>query len=404
MTSFANAYPESIAGLDDYIGAELQAGQRDLAATVRQLVSNLAPSWLERMDSAEDRVFLQPALFAWLTAGRRQMPASQLFYGLTPEQNRPLEVDVQTDKRGDLAMPGYCWFATRLRNRHLRLYIEPSEPLLCRVVLGRRYRLPVEAIATSSAHGITSYHRIHPLLNRFCDSKYERRTLDHSLATECHLRVAQAFDWIQVLDPVVYNWICSATRVVQLYSAEQPNSFATLSAHGAAFLNIGQDHDLLYFIDDLSHQCGHIVFNAVTREKAGFFTIDPHLPLQEMTRKPDESRDLYAAFHGLFTYTLITRMLHLLLASDHLDADQRHHCLGRLWFYLLKFFMDLQNLANPKVFTERGRLLYNLFVDCYQQLYQRYAEQVSHLDLSNQPYVFNLAAFLALNPRRQQRL
>ena len=53
------------------------------------------------------------------------------------------------------------------------------------------------------------------------------------------------------------------------------NSFATIKAHGMAFFNVYQDeYDEVFFVDDIAHQTGHIIFNVMIYESNRFFKKD----------------------------------------------------------------------------------------------------------------------------------
>jgi HEXXH motif-containing protein len=198
--------------------------------------------------------------------------------------------------------------------------------------------------------------------------------------------------------PALFDALRSVTRRIVLYSADLPNSFATLSAHGVAFLNVKDDNDEVFFVDDLAHQCGHIMFNALTQEKARFLARAADTPLRDFCRDREDPRTLYSAFHGLFTFSTILWILQACVADRELSDRQRHEALGRIAFNLNKFAIDLNNLATPGLFTSDGRALYELFEGVYETVFRAHHGVARDLDVSDQPYVFDYARFAARNP------
>src|SRR2546426_2901954 len=101
--------------------------------------------------------------------------------------------------------------------------------------------------------------------------------------------------------PALFDALHAVTRRIFLYNAELPTSFATMSAHGVAFLNVKDDNDEVFFVDDLAHQCGHVLFNALTQEKERFLARPADTPMRDFCHDQEDPRTLYSALHGLFT-------------------------------------------------------------------------------------------------------
>lgn len=370
-------------------------GQQTLANTLRQLVYKMAPDWFKRMNFDNDRNFLHPALFAWFTAERRVAPLEQILFGLAEKDCRPSHVRIATDDYGKTYLPNLGIAQVGIPNASLILH-EDSECFWIRLRGNVRWVM-FEPQQRLTAHGIDIDWHLSPLLHHFFEmQRHPPRAVPHAQSQACLAQ--QALSLIADLDAELYQWITELTQVIQLYWAELPNSFATLSAHGMVFLNVNEESDVVFFIDDLSHQCGHVIFNAVTLDKRAFLARDPETPLRQITEQADETRNLYSAFHGLFTYTLILRSLDRLLRSRLLNAEQTHHVLGRIAFYIRKFATDLSNLNDRALFTEQGLRFYYLFLQAYDYNYKHYYQRIKHVDLGNQPYVFSLSNYLAANP------
>jgi hypothetical protein len=121
------------------------------------------------------------------------------------------------------------------------------------------------------------------------------------------------------------------------------NSFATINAHGAVFLNVYQEEcSEIFFVDDIAHQTGHVILTATTANRKGSFIIDETLQLSILLNDVTEYRSFYTLFHALYTYYTITLCLDKILKSKVLSIAMEKEAIGRIGFYMLKFEADLQ--------------------------------------------------------------
>lgn len=322
-------------------------GQRQLAETVRVLIYRTAPDLFARMPFQHDAAFLDPLLFAWLTASDPPMSLAQ-----TVDDARAAQL------------------------------------------------IPIRAALSSDDAAIELFSGRHPLLDRFFveeggnpdDMELVEVANDHA----GHLRTA--FQLIVRHCPDMAADIATTTRRVMLFRAPVPNSFATLSAHGAVFFNVPERADEVFFLEDIAHQCAHVMFNALTLDKRCFLAVDPALPLAAITGDPAEPRKLYSAFHALYTYTLICRLLATLCERRVFAGRRAHELLGRLGYTLRKFGWDLALLGKRDLYTARGQLCFRRFAVQYRHHLARWSALVDRLDFANQPYNFSYERFAERNP------
>ena len=323
-------------------------GQRELADTLRMLVYKRNSELFEKLDFDNEECFLNPLLFAWFTDHGTVFPLERIFTEYSTE---------------------------RVSGTYRRITGTATEIAACS----------------------------HPLLDRFFVGAAGHATHPEiEQATQAHTaQLNRAFGVLQTHCPDIASAIASCTRKVMLFRAPEPNSFAAMSAHGMVFLNVPEWADEVFFLEDLSHQCAHVLFNAMTFDKKRYLAIDPATMMSEVYGDSDEARTLYSAFHGLATYTLIVRVLSTLRGRSVLDRRQQHELAGRLAFTLKKFGWDLRRLDKPGLFTARGRLVYRRFAAMYEQGMASDGDLVEQLDVSNQPYNFDYASFAARNPLEQ---
>jgi hypothetical protein len=141
-----------------------------------------------------------------------------------------------------------------------------------------------------------------------------------------------------------------------------------------------------------------VLFNALTLAKERFLATDPDTRLGVPHGNDHESRTVYSAFHGMFTYVTIGQALAALLERRVFDARRAHEAVGRLGLVLRKFKYDLALLDHAEFWTPLGRRCWRQFESIFAGLQARYAPLTQGFDYSNQPYVFDYHLFAKLNP------
>jgi hypothetical protein len=164
-----------------------------------------------------------------------------------------------------------------------------------------------------------------------------------------------------------------------------------------AFLNAKPSDDEVFFVEDIAHQCGHIVFSAITFDVSEILDVLPNTPLATITGRTDEPRTVYEALHGVFTEAV---MLHCLSECDRhslFAGRQQHELIGRLGFIVRRFGSDLSNLSRANLFTERGEWLFAEIAKEFKAAYESLWDRIRYLDFSNQLYNFSYLHFAELN-------
>lgn len=373
-----------------YVEREAVAGQEELARLVRSLVADRAPHIVEALEGHGNDALMEPSVFAWLTGRRTDLDAAQIFYGVLLRDQRPRHVPVRTGPSGTAYFPR-CGEVFGL---------EPEACLsLITKISGSGEMAAFEDFRP--AHWLQSRAleltcRLDPLVAPILGgAECLAGTEAYTLAT--HLE--GALSRFARLAPSLYALLLRANRRVHIYRAPQPNSFATLSVHGCAFLNTPVDAGEIHFLDDFAHQGGHVVFNAATHEQARYLRVPGATALTTLGAK-DDSRSLYAAFHGLFTYSAILTVLSRAWDETSPHEGPHHELRGRIAFYLVKFHSDLDLLRAARLYAPAGTYLYEGFRDCFERVRDRYYPAIADVDLTAQPYVFSPTVYAQHNPVR----
>jgi hypothetical protein len=209
--------------------------------------------------------------------------------------------------------------------------------------------------------------------------------------------LATAYRLLDAHAPRLAKALDAVTRRIALHEAGSVNSFATTSAHGMAFLATDRDDDEIFFLEDLAHQGGHILFGAMTFHHRNFLLVNRDTPLRAFTKRSAEARTIYETFHGVFTEALMSYVLDLCIEAD-LSPSQRHETSGRLALTLVRAHHDVTALDHSGIFTAEGAKVLELCRRVLVEIRRRRRAQLSGLDLTNQPYSFSYRSFLALNP------
>jgi HEXXH motif-containing protein len=214
--------------------------------------------------------------------------------------------------------------------------------------------------------------------------------------------VERALELIRANCPAYYAELARVTRQVVVFSHTDVNSFASINVHGTAFFNAGPEHDHVFFMDELVHQCGHVIFNALTVRRKDFLAIDPTTSLRAFAPREQDARTVYDALHGLYTEHVMSSCMRTLDEAGVLSGRQAHELFGRLSFITRKYRVDLRNLSADGMFTELGAVLYTYFQKAYDALVSERPELLA-TDMSGQPYNFSYELFAQHNPPRADR-
>ena len=375
------------------------AGQRRLADVIRRLVYQTDERLFDRLEFADDRQFLHPLLFAYFTDPSPAAELAQFLFGLMPANRRPAIVRIRTDAVGRAWLGTFGEFATgsphaivefgRSGERAPWGCFSGTKPV--------RFGLNPPLVVPGTHIEVTT--RIDSLFYRFFEQPhgppFDPAAMQVSREHIAHLLVALAL--IQTHCPAVWAEIATFIRMIVLYRAPAPNSFAAKSAHGAIFCNVGEHDDEIALLEDVAHQAAHVIFNAFAHEPTRIIAIDPETPMHALCGDAADSRSLNAAFHAQFTYTLICRVLTRILDAAVLPERQWHELIGRLGLVVRKFNFDLTRLDLPEAYTLAGHRCREAFTAEYEFYQARYGALVEHFAYDNQPYAFDYACFVERN-------
>jgi hypothetical protein len=362
----------------------IQLHQAELTDTIKQALYEKDSSIFEKLDFENDLIFLEPSLFCYFLSAidrSKKIPLYQSVYGYMEESLRPQELLLKSDLFGLINLPNMGYIKTQplldinfksteivfqiipndfIDNSQIRICKHPTDELGLKADI--LFDEPIEQTLTKNKAALT----------------------DACLFLQSNL-------------PEFWQVIESVTREFVLFSSPNQNSFAGISHHGTAYFNTEKKiQTCVFYIDDISHQCGHIIFNTLTLDVESYLRVPKNHPIREFVKNKDDNRNVYGAFHGLFTYTCILYSMDRILEKGD-DPLMVSEALGRIGFYLNKFKIDLVNLDNPKILTDEGMSFHTQFQASYEYIYAKYNRQIVGFDYSNQPYTFQYDLFKKVN-------
>lgn len=366
---------------------QIQIGQQRLAHATRQLVCQMPSPIARLLDYANDETFLEPWLFAFLSSQDAGPTLEQVLFGALLDRSLLPEFTVHSNSRGTVFLPGIGY--------------KDKDAASCRMVLGHEEVhdevLDRRAIAGANIELCLEDDALIQFIMR--ESGGHDFSIDRIDVQKNANTLDRAFEAMELFVQDLCKLIKKVTRRIVLFRSEQLDSFATIRAHGAVFLNLSNQKDTteVFFIEDLAHQCGHVMFNAMTTNRSDYLAIDPATPLSQLTGAKDESRDVYTALHGVFTEALMCIALHSCMEIETFSESKRHELIGRLSFIMKKFHLDLLGLSRANIFTDRGA---RMVVECgkvFDAVFRHNEDRITGVDLRNQSYVFSYDRFIERN-------
>jgi hypothetical protein len=355
-----------------------------LSDTMRAALYEVNEFIFSKLDYESDAIFLEPALFCYfLSDVNQKIPLEQVLYGYMPDAERPKSLTAISDGFGLVNLPNLGYIRTEpgstveVTPAFLRYNLLPDE-----FVPHSRIRLCLHATDhLAFQEGGVRFHEPPET-----SLKNHREELNRSVA----FFQQYMSDFWEVVE------LC--TREFVVFSSADYNSFAGIQQQGTAYFNIeNTQKSAVFFIDDIAHQCGHVVFNILTLDTENYLKVSKDHPLSQYSPNPNEARGAYGAFHGLFTYSTILFSLSNFLENTP-DPVLTHEALGRMGFYLQKFERDLKLMNNQEILTEKGLDFRKQFQEGYEYIYQKWQHKVHGFDYSNQPYIYQYHLFTKLNP------
>lgn len=364
----------------------LDEGLARLNHNIKLLLYKKLPRIFEFLDFENEINYQEPLFFAYFNNKKEEiMPLEQLLAGLSNNKKRSFMV--KTDDFGRIYIPNKGWFITQERNIHLIFH--KKEMLLEKEGKTIDFTIEPPKIVENTSIELLKYPI--PLLDQcFFNADQQLIKVEIQEITQKHWHnLTKAYQLIQVNVPTQFQLIEKYAPKCMIFNVDtyQRNSFATMKAQGIAFYNAYQeDYNEVFFVDDIAHQTGHVIFNTLLSNNDNFFKVKKETIL-EIIKLPDgsfiENRDLCVVFHALYTYYTSFICLDACLSNNVFQGKQKHEAMGRIAFYINKCYRDLILIDNPisleilsnKYFTKKGLLIYKELKKKWEEMYEKWNQK-----------------------------
>jgi acetylornithine deacetylase/succinyl-diaminopimelate desuccinylase-like protein len=348
------------------LGARRRRARAELAEAVWSVYAQQEPGDAATSAPPADACH-EPRLYSQLVLGGLcGMTMDQLL--LAGERDDPAPRTVATDDQGVVHLPGLGRVHIGQRATELSVRYHDAALTLTTDADQRTYELEPSRFVPGTR--IELVERLDPVLKAFIDLHVD--TPDRlRLLAESHAqlpRIARALDLIAAVSPGYHAALVESLRAVVLYQHPDAESFAALGMHGMVFLNVPDGAGVDYFVEELVHQGGHVVFSEATLHRDEFFRVDPDAELSGLIGQ-DDPRTVYDAFHGLFTEHMEYQIVLGALDRGLADGQERPEFLAHLAAVAARHLRDL-NILRPhaaEVFSEVGHQVFAAFQESYDR-------------------------------------
>lgn len=370
-------------------------GKLQLINGIRMLLFKENEQIFNLLDFDNNEIFMEPLLYSYFNSTIKEMSLMQILYGYIQEDMRPLKINVQSDHTGCIYLPKIGYFLTTEPNSLLEISWDAAKQKYLILKSKKLVNFLFERICYVEHSSIEICVHGNQLLDQYFDDPTE---LNIEETLELHFNnLNPAIAMLKNFSNEFYELFEDAVKKILIYNSKNQRSFATIRANGTAFLRIKKGDSLVYIIEDLLHQCAHVIFYAISWDKHMLFNYPIDTPLKVITGDGMENRELLGAFYSFYTYCWIGLFLDLMFDSPLALTFDRQEMFGRFTYCMDKFKRDLINFSYPGIFKEVGQEYFEVFKVVYNSLYLKHDKLIESVNLTNQDYEFNMEKFKQLN-------
>ncbi len=385
---------------------KVNEGAVELIDSIKLILYKKYPTIFEELDFENDEIYLEPLLFAGLNS-KLEIDVNNLLLGYKNKTIVICEIELKTDENGLLYLPNIGYFHTSVSNELVQFSCQDKY-----FIKSKNDVIDFQLEELTKIHDLFDVvtQPIELLNEYFFDEFGTDVPVEIIEITKKQLsNLSLAIDIIQKYAPDWYVLLKSTVRKMVIFNdpSKKRNSFATQSVHGCAFFNaFEENYNEVFFIEDIAHQCGHVIFNAYLASKPDIFRIDKNTDIYMNGERNsyNEPRALYVMIHAMYTYESIFTCFNDCLENEVFSDHKLHELCGRLTFTLMKFERDYELLSKTnekdenEYFTDLGMDLINQFKESYKKCITNWGKNLVMFNLNNQPYNFSYSKFLELNP------
>lgn len=387
-------------------------GRETILENIKLLLYKENPDVFDLVDFDDDHIYEEPLLYAYFNFPEKSnLTLENILYGYMKTELRPDSMNIISDEFGRIYLAKIGWLITPFFNHTYRLQTNSmNEILLFDKEQSVHFEMEPLLYLGKDEPEIVK-HQIPLLQQCYIGSTVEVIPVEITNITARKIKdLEEAWRLMKELIPAQCALISKFAKKMVIFELQSglTNSFATKNAQGTAFFNSYQeDYNEVFFIDDIAHQAGHVIFYAVTAEPEVFLKMAPEKLIQDFNPPINQgTRTVYVLFHAIYTYYSIMKFLDEGLNRGVFSGRNKHEAHGRMYFYISKTEWDFEflkdGIGEENLFTDKGLGLYTKMRDEIFEISQFWKPKLNYLNIQNQPYNFTYSLFVELNPLELQ--
>lgn len=349
-----------------------------ITTNIATLLYKVNPSLLEKLYFGNENIILEPLLFAYFNSQKHNRFKDGTLIEIVQgyfEKQEPIYLKESYNEIGIAYVPNIGYFNKNLEKVDDLLYLDKLEIL----------------------------KEMHPLLHPYLYESYKGHitnpTPKYNSVYQKHLKTLnKALEIIKTHLPDFYQEFCFANKRIFIHDNPKILNFTTIETLGQLYFYATDDATLMYFIEELIHQGAHNILYHKTFPKSDYFKIDvSNTIMRDLTKQAWDYRDVYGAFHGVYTVFKRLESYEILIEKDIFFGENRHELYGRFADQFSRFRTGLELLPLDQVYTEKGKQLYLELDQKCNQILKKYEYVKYVFDLSFRDLDFNYTDFAKIN-------
>jgi hypothetical protein len=347
--------------------------------TIKLLIYKENPSLLEKVDFEDDSIFLDPLFFAYFNSKKANLFSAEMLTEIMQGyfiEKKSLILIESFNESGVAYLPCLGYFDHENRKVDAILKVDNFEIL----------------------------KEVHPVLERYFVEYYKGHIVNPkpqyaSVWKDNYQELEKAILIVKEHLPVFYEELVFANKKIYLHNNPKILNFASIETLGMLYFYVLGNNNLIYYIEELIHQGSHNFLYYVVHYRKEYFKIDvDNIIMRDLTKQNWDYRNVYGAFHGLFTVTQRVECFDILLSKNVFSGREKHELLGRLTDQFSRFRTGLELLNLEEVYTPKGIEYYNALDQKCMNILHKYKKLEQEFDLSNRDLDFRYHDFCTLNP------
>lgn len=356
----------------------MEINKTKLIETIQLLIYKENPYLIEKIDFEDDKVCLEPLLFAYFNSKKNNLFSKDMLteiiqgYFIVKE---PLLLNESFNNDKIAYIPNLGYFDKQGNKKDEILKIDAFE-----------------IVKTN-----------HPLLEKYFYEYYKGHIVNanpsyNSVWKENYKELEQVILIIKEHLPEFYKELVFANKRIFLHDNPKILNFTSIETIGMLYFYVLGENNLIYFIEEIIHQASHNYLYYVMFNKEDFFKIDSLTTvMRDLTKQDWDYRNLYGAFHGLYTVTRRVECFDILLSKNVFSGNQKHELLGRMADMFPRFQTGLELLSLDEVFNQKGKEMYLELTQKCQKILDKYNKLKDEFDLSHRDLDFRYTEFCLTN-------